>query len=56
VSRDKLPLGWAEPEQPLRPLPATDVDAKKETIDPLSTEVPDEPTELFTKWKKQQNS
>ena len=32
VSRDKLPLGWAEPEQPLRPLPATDVDAKKEPI------------------------
>jgi hypothetical protein len=56
VSRDKLPLGWAEREQPLRALPATDVDAKKETIDPLSTEVPDDPTELFTKWKKQQKN
>jgi hypothetical protein len=32
VSRDKLPLGWAEPEQPLHPPPATDVDAKKEPI------------------------
>jgi hypothetical protein len=46
---------------------ASDVQhAKKETIDPLSTKVPEEPTELcvpyqalrirFTKWKKQQNS
>jgi hypothetical protein len=32
VSRDKLPLGWAEPEQPLRPPRATDVNAKNETI------------------------
>jgi hypothetical protein len=32
VSRNKLPLGWAEPEQPLRPPPAADVDARKETI------------------------
>jgi hypothetical protein len=32
VSRDKLPLGWAEPEQPSHSMPATDVDAKKETI------------------------
>src|SRR5271165_1388646 len=57
VSRDKLPLGWAEPEQPTGATLASDVHhAKKETIDPLSTEVPNEPTELFTKWKKQQNS
>jgi hypothetical protein len=32
VSRDKLPLGWAEAEQPSHATPTTDVDAKKETI------------------------
>ena len=49
VSRDKLPLGWAEPEQPLRPLPATDVDAKKETIPGSITNITQEekPLELF---------
>jgi hypothetical protein len=47
----------AHPEQPTRATPASDVHhAKKETIDPLSTEVPDDPTELFTKWKKQQKN
>jgi hypothetical protein len=47
----------APPEHPSGATPASAVHhAKKETIDPLSTEVPDEPTELFTKWKKQQNS
>jgi hypothetical protein len=40
VSRDKLPLGWAEPEQPPRPPPATDVDAKKETIPDQSPTLP----------------
>jgi hypothetical protein len=47
----------APPEHLSRATPASDVHhAKKETIDSLSTEVPEEPTELFTKWKKQQNS
>ena len=40
VSRDKLPLGWAEPEQPSRATPATDVDAKKEPIPDQSPTLP----------------
>ena len=49
--------GQLHPSTRVAQRPASDVyHAKKETIDPLSTEVPDEPTELFTKWKKQQNS
>jgi hypothetical protein len=52
--------GLQPPAPPDHPSRATSVSAvhhaKKTTIDPLSTEVPEEPTELFTKWKKQQNS
>jgi hypothetical protein len=49
VSRDKLPLGWAEPEQPLHPPPATDVDAKKE---PIPDQSPDEFEQLLENLPK----
>jgi hypothetical protein len=40
VSRDKLPLGWTEPEEPSHATPAPDVDAKKETISDQAPTLP----------------